>query len=345
MNTRHASLLFTLASAALARAGQPLESYDFSLRFPAAISRFASYADVAAEGGAQAASEWTSSGNPASAAWPKETPPKFRTSVAPQFSTIGFGSGNQLYVTAEAVNINAGKYGFIIPATAQVFSNHEQMRNGVGYRFDAQFYQLQWGKLVAPKWAVGGNFNVTASNTRLDLGGTRIARSQSESYNFRVGLVHQLLPRLRVGATADYTVAPSRTDTAVFNPVAFRFQNQRTTDTAQQVLFRTGVVLRYAPGCDLYVDYQTGFFDDANGTLRVHRFPIGIEHTVIKDILFLRAGTLIDTRGNVSATAGFGLSLSERASLDVAYQYDMLPEIRTEFGVGQTVVVSVSLGL
>ena len=42
------------------------EEVDLSLRFPAALSRFSSYADVAAVGGASAGSKWGSSINPAS---------------------------------------------------------------------------------------------------------------------------------------------------------------------------------------------------------------------------------------------------------------------------------------
>ena len=92
------------------------------------------------------------------------------------------------------------------------------------------------------------------------------------------------------------------------------------------------------------VKILSGVFTDETGTLQVHRFPIGIEHSLIKNILFLRAGTLIDTRGNVAITTGFGLSLSERASLDAAYQHDMLPELRPEFGPAQTFVLSLALG-
>ncbi len=336
---------FVFPSLIDARAGQPLESYDFSLRFPAAISRFASYADVAAEGGAQAASEWSSSGNPASVAWPKPaTTPKFRTSLSPQFSAVGFGSGNHLYVTAQAATIDAGKWGSFLPAVAQVTSNHEQMRNGVGFRFDAQYYQLQWAKLVAPKWTVGAIANVTSSYTRFDVGGFRVGRSRSEAYDLRLGLVHQVLPKLRVGVVIDYGVTPSRTTAVVFNPATFVPETQRTTDTSHQVLLRTGLVWRYADGCDFYLDYQGGVFTDSTGTLQVHRFPIGIEHSLIKNILFLRAGTLIDTRGNIALTGGLGLSLSESASLDAAYQYDMLPEIRPEFGPAQTFVLSMAVG-
>ncbi len=325
--------------------GRPLEEYDFSLRFPAAISRFASYADVAAEGGAQAASEWSSSTNPASAAWPKpDAAERPRIALSPQFSAIGFGSGNHLYVTAEALTIDAGKWGVFLPALAQVTSNNEQRRDGLGYRFDAQYYQLQWGKLINPAWTVGANVNVTSSSTRLDVAGTRVARSRSDSYNFRLGLVHQALPRLRVGMVLDYAATPSRTTAVVFNPATFAIETQRTTDTAHQVLVRTGLVWRYADGCDLYLDYQAGVFTDATGTLHVHRFPIGIEHMLIRNVLFLRAGTLIDTRGNIALTTGFGLSLGKRASLDVAYQYDMLPEIRQEFGPAQSLILSLAVG-
>ena len=343
--TKHSWAALILSSATAAHGGRPLEEYDFSLRFPAAISRFASYADVAAEGGAQAASEFSTSANPASSAWPKPaSAPKFRTSLSPQFSAIGFGSGNRLYVSAQAATIDAGKWGVFLPAAAQVTSNHEQRRDGVGFRFDAQFYQLQWAKLVAPKWTVGALGSVTTSSTRFDVGGFRVGRSQSEAYNVRLGLVHEVLPRLRVGVVIDYGVTPSRTTATAFNPATFAFDTQRTTDTAHQVLVRTGIVWRYADGCDLYLDYQGGFFTDENGTLKVHRFPIGIEHSLIKDILFLRAGALIDTRGNVSLTTGFGLSLSGRASLDAGYQYDMLPELRQDFGPAQTFVLSLAVG-
>ena len=142
----------------------------------------------------------------------------------------------------------------------------------------------------------------------------------------------------------DYGIAPSRTTAEAFNPATFALETQRTTDTSHQVLVRTGIVWRYADGCDLYVDYQGGVFTDATGTLQVHRFPIGIEHSLIKDVLFLRVGTLIDTRGNIALTTGLGLSLGKRASLDIAYQYDTLPEIRQEFGPAQNFVLSLAVG-
>ena len=326
-------------------AGRPLDEAGFSLRFPAAISRFASYADVAAEGGAQAASEYSTSGNPASAAWPKPAAaPKFRTSFSPQASVVGFGSGNRLYLTAQAMTIDAGKWGVFLPAIAQVTSNGEQQRDGLGFRFDAQYYQLQWGKLVAPKWTVGANLNVTTSTVRFQNDAARVARSRSESYDVRLGLVNQILPKLRVGMTADYAYGPSRTRRLQFDPQTFSVSNVRRTDHSHQGLLRVGLTWEYAEGCDLYADYQGGIFSDGSGTLYVHRFPLGIEQAIIKDILFLRAGITLDTRGNVALSGGVGLSVRENASIDLAYQYDNFPEIRAEFGVSQTLVLSLAVG-
>lgn len=326
-------------------AGHPLDEASFTLRFPAAISRFASYADVAAEGGAQAASEYMSSGNPASAAWPKpETAPKFRTSFSPQASVVSFGSGNRLYLTAQAMTVDAGKWGVFLPAIAQVTSNGEQQRDGLGFRFDAQYYQLQWGKLVAPKWAVGANLNVTTSTVRFQNDTARVARSRSETYDLRLGLVNQVLPKLRVGITADYSYGPTRTTSLHFDPLTFSVRNVRNTDHTHQALLRVGLTWEYGEGCDLYADYQGGVFSDSTGTLYVHRFPLGIEQALIKDILFLRAGITLDTRGNVALSGGFGLSVSGNASIDLAYQYDNLPEIRKEFGVSQTLVLSLAVG-
>ena len=329
----------------MANAGRPLDEASFSLRFSAATSRFASYADVAAEGGAQAASEYSSSGNPASAAWPKpEAAPKFRTSFSPQTSVVGFGSGNRLYLTAEAMTIDAGKWGVFLPAIAQVTSNGEQQRDGLGFRFDAQYYQLQWGKLVAPQWAVGANLNVTTSTVRFQNGAARVARSRSESYDLRLGLVNQILPKLRVGVTADYACGPSRTRSLQFDPATFSVGHVRSSDHSHQGLLRAGLTWEYAEGCDLYADYQGGIFNDGTGTLYVHRFPLGIEQAIIKDILFLRAGITLDTRGNIALSGGFGVSVRENVSIDVAYQHDNLPEIRQEFGVSQTFALSLAVG-
>lgn len=335
-----AALAFAAVCGQATPAGaDPFEKYDFSLRFPAAISRFSSYADVAAAGNAQAASEWSSSINPASAAWPQDR--TYKHSFTPQFTAITFQEGTNLYVTSEALTIDGGDWGAFLPAMAQIRSNEEDDSDGTGFEFDANYFQLQWAKMLAPDLALGANFNVTFSDTRFSLGDLELAQTKSETYNIRLGAVHQTWKQVRTGLVFDYAIAPSRTRI----PDAFDegIGTQHSNDTTHQFLLRPGIAWEYAKGSDFYVDYQGGVFFNDTGTLWTHRVALGIDHALIDKILFARVGTTIDLRGDAAATAGLGASLSDRISLDFAYQYNMFPEIRPEFGPAQTFTVSLSI--
>ena len=83
---------------------------DFSLRFPAALSRYSSYADVAATGGASAGSKWQSSVNPASTGW-QSIPSRYHFTLSPQYSSIIFREGTILHVIAESVTKDFEEFG------------------------------------------------------------------------------------------------------------------------------------------------------------------------------------------------------------------------------------------
>ncbi|MCE9591563.1 MAG: DUF481 domain-containing protein [Planctomycetes bacterium] len=332
------AVFLTIAIVASAPA-EDFGGHDFTLRFPAAISRFSSYADVAAGGNAQAASEWSSSVNPASAAWPQDK--QFKNGFAPQFTAITFQEGTDLYVVSEAVTLDAGDWGVFLPAAAQIRSNEEDDSTGTQFGFDADYGQIQWGKMISPDLAIGANFNFTSSQTKFDISDTELARTNSETYGFRLGAVHQTFEKVRTGVVFDYAFAPSRTE--IRDIFGLGIGTQHINDTTHQFLLRPGIAWEYAKGCDFYFDYQGGVFFNDTGTLWVHRFGAGVDHALIEKILFLRGGVVIDTEGTVSGTTGFGVSLGDRVSLDFAYQYNMFPEIRSEFGPAQTFTVSLSI--
>jgi hypothetical protein len=339
--SRFVFLLVFLVNLAGITEAHDLSDADFSLRFPAATSRFASYADVAAMGGAQAASEWSSSSNPASATWPHDGR-KYADSFSPQFSALRFDKGTNLNVYSEALTLDAKGWGVFLPAAAQIHSNHEVDRNGLGFKYDAYYYQMQWGKMIAKNWAIGANFNLTHSDVRYDFADIGIARSRGETYDFRLGVINQVLPRLRAGFVFDYSFSPTITD--FYNPLGPGSATLQSKDTTHEFLVRPGIVWEYSKGSSLYLDYQGGFFSNRTGALWVNRFPIGIEQMVIKDILYLRAGATFDTTNQVSPTAGLGLTLGDRGSIDLAYQYNMFPEIRSEFQTAQSFVLSLGIG-
>ncbi len=313
------------------------DRYDFSLRFPAVFSRFSPYASVAAGGNAQAASPWPSSTNPASAAWPHPELPYFN-SVAPQFSTLRFEEGAEVYATGEAAVLNAGAWGVFVPAAVQVWSNHEQISSGAGFEFEADYFQIPWGKLIGEDWSVGANFNYMSTDARFDVADARLRRTRTEDYGLRLGVLHRPLDVLRVGLTLDYGYAPGWTDR--FNPLAPDTGAVRGEDITQRVLARPGIAWQYTPRGTLYADYQAGVFWNDTGTLWVHRFPLGIEYWLVPLGLVARMGTTVDTRGSAALTAGAGMAVSKRALVSCAYQYGMFPELRPEFGPAQTFALS-----
>ena len=344
-----ALLTLVLGPGTSAQAGRELSEYEYSLRFPAATSRFAPYADVASLGGAQVGSRWSSSLNPASAAWPHPER-RFRNSLAAQFSTVHFAEGSRFDIYAEAPVIDAGKWGVFLPAVAQIRGNDATVRKPAGalkgpeMGFEADFFQLQWGKLVHEQWAIGAVASITTSKTRFDQDRLELSVSRAEAYQFRVGVLHQPIDKVRVGAAVEYGATPTRTRALVgFNPLTGLPVRVRTSDTTHQILLRTGLTWEYAKGCDFYLDYHGGVFWDDSGEFWIHRFPVGVEQMIIPDILFARIGATIDTRGHTVLAAGLGVSLGSRASLDLAYQNSALPEIRPELGAADAFVFSLAV--
>jgi len=333
-----ALLLAGLAAPVLAKG---FEDESLSLRLPAALSRFATYGDVAGLGGASAGSKWASSINPASVAW-EPIAGDLRLAFSPQYSNLAFENGSRLDVFAEAFTWDLGEFGVIQPSLAQVRSNAATTRQGLDFRMDMDFAQIQWAKRFGDDWALGANVNFTKSETRYDLGPLDIDVSESdgETYGFRLGTLHRPAPRLLAGLVFDYAFSPGRT--TLFDFMGTGVGDVRVKDTMHQYLLRPGVSYEYAKDSAVYADYQYGAFRDGSGHLEVHRFYTGVDHRVY-DGLFLRGGVAMDVRGNTAWAVGLGIYPTERLSIDVGYQQDMFPELEPEFGRSKTLTISVGI--
>ena len=112
-----AFLAAVVKAAAAAQAGD-FGGADFSLRLPAALTRFSSYADVGGVAGAGAASPWSTSMNPAATAW-KPIESKLHLTASPQYSALIFEEGTTLHVISEALTWETPGYGTVLPAAAQ----------------------------------------------------------------------------------------------------------------------------------------------------------------------------------------------------------------------------------
>jgi len=318
------------------------EDKDFSLRFPAALSRFSTYGDVAGYGGASAGSQWTSSANPASIAWLDIEGP-LQVYAAPQWSRIWFENGTTFDVFAESLTWDADDYGTFLAAAAQVKSNRRPDKSA-GFDFDVSMdiVQGQWAKKLTEEWAVGFNFGYTKCSSRGEWGPIPLYKSNSDSYNIRVGTLHKLTEKWKGGLVVDYGWSRDRTN--YYAIPAFAAPERHVYDDTRQVLVRPGVTYEYKKNSTVYFDYQFGTFWNNTGTLNVHRVYAGVEHG-INDWIYARVGTCLDPTVETTCawTCGVGFYPTKWLSFDVGYQYNMFPELVEEFGRSHLLNLSLSL--
>jgi hypothetical protein len=316
--------------------GQTSAADPFSLRLPAALDKFSSYADVASVGDAWAASKWCSSANPASVGWLDLAgqPP---WSASPQYSNIAFGEGARMNVTSEAGTIDLGPWGRLQPAFAQAWSNHATTRQGLGFDFDLQRYQLNWGKRFGEDSALGAGFQYTTSQVQFGLGEMDLSRSRSDAYGWQVGGLQRIEGPLLAGAVVAYSF--SRDRTMLFDIPAFGIPESHESDTTHQLTFRPGLSYEYQKDSQILFDYEFGSFFNHQGGIQVNRFFGGVDHRIV-EWLFVRCGAAVDTGGNPAWTCGIGVYPCKAFTIDIAYQENMFSEIRPEFGGSRTLTLS-----
>ncbi len=275
---------------------------DFSLRFPAALSRFSSYADVAATGGASAGSKWQSSVNPAATGW-QSIPGRYHISLNPQYSAIMFQEGTVLHVISESINKDFEKFGTFQASLAQVRSNDRVTRQGIKFSYDMDYMQAQWGKRFSDHFALGGNFNYSSSEVTNKLDTAKLADSTSDSYGFRVGTLYRMAEKLLGGVVVDYSWSPSKT--TYYDLLGSGIGDVRVDDKTKQFTLRAGPSYEYRKDSAVNLDYQYISLKNDTGTMEVHRVFAGIDHRIV-DALFLRAGVSLDNKGNTSWTGWSG---------------------------------------
>jgi hypothetical protein len=333
-----ASLLVLFLLASDPCAAESFGEKDLSLRLPAALSRFGTYGDVAGAGGASAGSMWSSSVNPASGAW-RPVPGKLNLSLAPQYTGLHLENDSKIHVYSQAAVWDSGECGTFQPAFAQVRSNESNTKQGLGLRLDMDVVQILWGKRVNEDCAVGLGVNYTRSVLRTDFGTLDFMDSISDSYGIRLGALHRLAPQWLGGVVFDYAWSPSRTIT--YDIFGAGTGTVVTRDMTHQFLLRPGVSWEYKDESSIYVDYQYAAFFNDLGHLNANRFYLGVDHELI-DGLYVRAGTAMDLKGHKAWTTGVGIYPCDMFGVDIAYQNDMFPELRTDFGRSETITISLS---
>jgi hypothetical protein len=331
---REAALIAALwlCTTAAASHANDFAEHDFSLRYPAALTRFSRYPDVAGTAGASAGAIWGSSANPAATGWLR------LTGFSAQGARVVFDAGTEVNVASASYSFPVKALGAFQPSFAYAWSNRTTTRDGLDFEWDAAFGELQWGARPWADTALGLNVSFARSHLEFGLGDHPLVRSRADTWGLRAGVLHRIAESVRVGLAAGYNVSFDRS--RAFDPLS-EVALGRTQDTTHQVLLRPGLAWDYARRSRVYLDYEFGSFHNDTGTLRVHRFLAGVDHEIV---LWLngRAGTVLDTRGNAALALGLGIFPSQRVFIDLAWQQNMFPEVEREFGRAQTFGVSVS---
>jgi len=326
------------ATWSLASFAADITPFDFSLRFPAGLSRFANYGDVAGLGGASVASPWTSSVNPASLSWSEASGP-FGLYNALQHSRIEFDNGSRFDVSALALVYETEQSGTWSLGYAQAGSNRKTLRSGVGLDFESALIDFGWGRRIGEKFAFGLGARWTEAEVTNHFSGMTIGIGESPSYSLKTGLLFAAVPDLLIGAL--YETGRSDDQTQVLDQNSGQFI--ALNDTTDQHFFRTGLYWNYSGESALYIDTHYGWFENSTGKLEVFRLSSGVEQKIYQGV-FLRAGLLKELKWDyLSWTLGLGIYPSETLSLDLAFQKDFFPEIEEEFGGSETISLSFSL--
>jgi len=329
------SLAMLLACApAQAGADTAFAPLDFSLRFPAALAKFSSYGDVAGFGGASAGSRYGSGVNPASLDWMPLPGAPF--AISPQVSRVSFEHGAALRIATLSGSFGSGGYGSFQPSYARV-SNEGGMA-GDFLLVDGELVQLQWGKKLDGRVAIGVNASHSDFKTRAGFGGQLAADGDSRTDSVRGGILWAASPQLLAGMVVDY--ASGRSTSSLFDPGCGCFG--RFDDRSRSASARAGLSYEYAPRSSLYADYLVGRYRNELGSMLSRTTMAGAEHLVLP-WLYLRAGVAYELRGAWGKTVGIGITPTKTVSIDLAFQRDMFPELHPEFGHSTLANLSVSV--
>ncbi len=315
--------------------GRDLSTFDFSLRLPAALSKFSPYSDVAGVGGASAGSQYQTSVNPAATDWQPAAP--YTIGLSPQYQAVVFERGPTVHVAFESVTVKLPQHaGTLQPAAVQLRSVGSTA--GPFTLLDGDYAQLQWGSKLADRLAIGFNANYTSLGTRIGAGGTNFAKSHADTLDLRGGILGGVADHVLVGVVVDYAHSPATTNLLVpACPCTVQL-----TDTTRQVLTRVGTSYEYAEKSSIYFDYQYADFWNSTGEFTTHRLFSGIEHQ-IRPWLYARAGLAFDARGGLSPTAGIGLYPMPNVSVDIGFQSDMFRELAPELGSSKQFGISLAV--
>lgn len=308
----------------------------FTLRFPGAFSHFSPFADVAAKGGASAASPFGSSSNLAGIAWSFQ-PQEFDYLASANYDFLTFDSGTEMHLSTQTLAFDVAEIGVFRLAMIEFESNRSPLRLApVQYEFELLGARLDWSRRFGD-FGLGAGLGFTRAETLFSTERLRLTDSEKDNWTGRLSVQRQWRNRWLIGATADYGMG--RTEVLrERGPGVFR----RSLETSQQWMMQTGLALMITPKTAAHLDYQYVSLTHEADELILHRWSLGTDIPVFP-WLILRTGAATDQWGNLGCSGGLALLPRRGTTLNFAYQTGMFPELDREFGNAQMFNLSISV--
>ncbi len=344
-------LLFVAALAVLppiSSASDAFAGQDFSLRYSAALNHFEPYADVAANGGASAASLFGSSNNPAAIAWrfPDASDGKgavthFNFGASAEYSNVAFDNGTLLNFSSMSATFGTKDIGVFRFDVGLITSNEDAVRNvPANFKFDLGGARLNYSKMLTKDLSVGATAGFARSETEFKGPGFDFADATKNIWNFRFGTVWSPADKWYLGLNTTYIYGP--TDTTTLTPTAIGLLRRSSSDATHQFTVQPGIAYNWKMFGLVHLDYELAHFSNDTGHLTENRFMAGLD-IPLKEFLYLRGGGFTDAKGNAGWTTGLGFYPSTHVFIDLAYQSNNFPEVGQEFGRSRTLNASVTV--
>jgi hypothetical protein len=336
MNNKVLALATTFLVPLSLLAADDLAGAPFSLRFPAALSHFSPFGDVAAKGGASGASPYGSSSNLAGIAWGSGAK-DFDYLGSINYNYLTFGSGTDLHIATETIAFDLGDAGTVRLVLIQFQSNTATIRSApLTYDFDLFGTRLDWSRRFGA-YGIGVGMGFTQAETLFRNPTALVSDTTKDNWTFRLAGQRQLGKRWLIGLMADYGTGSSHgtRQSPIGAPQTF------TSDSSQWIV-QTGIGFIITPKAVANLDYQMGRFSEGGAHLTTHRWSLGTD-IPLSTKWQLRAGTTIDHLGNAGWTTGIAFFPIKGTSLNLAYQRGTFPELTQEFGQSQMLTASVSV--
>jgi hypothetical protein len=310
------------------------EPVDF--RIALALDRASVFTDALARA-ATAAYPYGSSTNPAADDFLRKPPNDFDLVLSGTGTLVQFGNGSALSGASTAVSWRPGFGGTLTAIYARTDSRGVESSQGDHFALHSDEITLRYSRLVVDAVSLGIGGKLTSSTMGLNdvfFDSPRRITTEALGFEGQAGVVARVHAHWLLGLFG--TVGHSRSEThvtAFLPPPPFGPDIQRVTakDEVWSVNVKGGVGWNPADWFGFFADLQYLQFIGRQQAAEVGRLFAGVEVFPVKS-LALRAGGIVDTQGQVSASTGLGIYLSKMLQGELAYSYNTFPEVRREFG-------------